>query len=291
MINQPKEKFAFGDHFVVDDAFAGGLSETLLGCEHVAVNEEGVSREDRFAEFQFVRAHEVTDFSGVFRLPHHDDAGHLGHGFDLKDAWHDGMAGEMALKIRLVDGDGFDPDGADIDDKFDNSIHHEEWITVREGPHDLIDVEHTALGREGRRRHGLELGLAFDEDGGEFGIGSMAGFDRDDVAAESAPGEGKVADEIENFVTNKFVRETQGFLAENTFSAGDDGIFQAAAFDEPFLHQRLDVFVKNKGPGPGDFLFVKFRGDLRAQVLGEPPFGTHLGARDAELGIGQDSED
>jgi hypothetical protein len=56
------------------------------------------------------RAHEQRGLSLHRGLAEHEDAGRLGHGLDLQHAGHDGIAGIVALKIRLVDGDVLDRD-------------------------------------------------------------------------------------------------------------------------------------------------------------------------------------
>ena len=87
----------------------------------------------------------------------------------------------------------------------------------------------------------------------EFGVGAVAGLDRDDVSANGAAEQREVADDIEDFVPDEFIWETQRLLAQDGIAAHDDGVLQAAALDQVFLHQRLDVLVINKGAGRRDF--------------------------------------
>jgi hypothetical protein len=42
----------------------------------------------------------------------------------------------------------------------------------------------------------------------------MARFDGDDVSAKGTPGQRQIADDIENFVTDKFIGKSQRFLAQ-----------------------------------------------------------------------------
>ena len=139
-VYQSEEQFALGHDFVVDDAFAGGLSQTLFGTKHFAMDEKGVPGKDRLPEFDTVGAHEVADFSGVFCLVHHDHAGHLGHGLHLKHARHHGMTGEVALKIWFVDRDGLHPHGL-LFPELNDAIHHQERVAVRQDAHDFVDIE------------------------------------------------------------------------------------------------------------------------------------------------------
>ena len=45
---------------------------------------------------------------------------------------------------------------------------------------------------------------------------------------------------------DEFVGKTQWFLAENRLAAHDNRIFEAAALDQIFVHERLDILVVNK---------------------------------------------
>lgn len=69
---------------------------------NLGVDKEGVSGDDGFAKFDLIGAKEVADFPLVIRHTHDEDGGRLGHGFELKDAWHDRVSGEMALKEFLI---------------------------------------------------------------------------------------------------------------------------------------------------------------------------------------------
>jgi len=55
--------------------------------------------------------------------------------------------------------------------------------------------------------------------------------DRDDVGLEADTGEDDVTDDIENFVADELVLETQGFLADDFITLKDDGRIQRAALD------------------------------------------------------------
>ena len=69
----------------------------------------------------------------------------------------------------------------------------------------------------------------------------------------------EIADDVENFVPNKFVGETQRFFAQDCVAAYYDRIFEAAALDQIFLHERLNIFVINKRPRRGDLPFENCR--------------------------------
>ena len=255
------------------------------------MDEEGVTRENGFAEFHFVRTHEVTNFSGVLGVKHHEDAGDLGHGFDLQHAGHDGVVGEVALEEGFVDGDRFDAGALGVALEGDDAVDHEERIPVGEDLHDLRGGEDALADREpGRRDHGHHFGVFLGNGHGELGVGSVAGAHGDDMAEQRASDQGEVADDIEDLVTDEFVRKTERLFAQHGVVADDNGIFEAAAADEAFLHERLDVFVVDEGAGGGDVVFVNLRGDFEAEVLRVVAVRTSLGAGDAELGVGQDDQ-
>ena len=71
----------------------------------------------------------------------------LSDGFDHEDAGHDGVVGEVALEVRLVDGDVLDGDDALPALDLDDTVDKEEGIAMRQEGHDFEDVH-----RGGRRR-------------------------------------------------------------------------------------------------------------------------------------------
>src|SRR6266478_6388300 len=89
------------------------------------------------------------------------------------------------------------------------------------------------------------------------------------MAANSATDERKVADNIENLMPDEFVLETQWLFAQDCLAAHDDRVLEAAALDQIFLNQRLDVFVVNKRPRRRDLALKKFRHDIGRQKLRE----------------------
>ena len=81
--------------------------------------------------------------------------------------------------------------------------------------------------------------------------------------------EREVADNVQNLVPHKFVRETQRFFAQDGLAAHHDRVFEAAALDQVFVHQRLDIFVVNKSPRRRDFAFEDCRRNFHRQKLRE----------------------
>ena len=163
---------------------------------------------------------------------------------------------------------------------------------MRQNVHDLIDVEPCfAGGKCARRQARQSLGVLPHERAGQLGIGSVAWFDCDDVAANAMPAKREVANDIEDFMADEFVVEPERFLAQDGVAADDDGIFEAATFDQIFFHQRLHVFVENKSPRGRDFAFVDGGRDFRGQKLGEAAARPDLGAGDAEFFIRQHDEE
>ena len=158
---------------------------------------------------------------------------------------------------------------------------------MRKDLHDLRGGENALADRElGRRDHGHHFGVLLGNGHGELGVGSVPGAHGDDMAEEGASDQGEVADDIENFVADEFVGEAERFFAQDGVVADDNGVFEAAAADEAFLHERLDVFVVDEGAGGGDVLFVGLGSDLEAEVLRVVAVGAGLGAGDAKLGVG-----
>src|SRR5207237_8519394 len=96
-----------------------------------------------------------------------------------------------------------------------------------------------------------------------------AGLDRDDVAANSLPEKREVADDIQDFVPDKFVREPERFLAQHGFAANHDRVLETAALDQVLVHEMADVLVKNEGARGCDLAFVNRGRDLGGKELGE----------------------
>src|SRR5438477_468767 len=119
----------------------------------------------------------------------------------------------------------------------------------------------------------------------------MAGFDRDDVAANPLPEEREVADDIEDFVPDEFVGKAQWFLAQDGFAADHDRVLEAAALDQVLVHEVSDVIVENESPRRRDFTFVDGGGDFGGKKLRELTVRSRLGARDSEFRVGQNNEE
>src|SRR5690242_9154915 len=66
---------------------------------------------------------------------------------------------------------------------------------------------------------------------GELAIGGVARLDRDHMAGEWFSNEREIADNIENFVADEFLRVTERFVREHCVVTNHDGIFEAAAAD------------------------------------------------------------
>ena len=76
----------------------------------------------------------------------------MGDGLDHEDAGHDGVVGEVALEVGLVDGDVLDGDDAFGAFDLEDAVDEEEGVAMGEDRHDLEDVE------RGGVRGGLWIG-------------------------------------------------------------------------------------------------------------------------------------
>ena len=139
-------------------------------------------------------------------------------------------------------------------------------------------------------RHRASLRLLAGDCPGQIRIRSVAGLYRDDMTSDAAPDQREIADDVENFVPDEFVGKTQWLLAQNRFAAHDDRIFEAAALDQIFLHERLNILVENKCPRRGDLAFENCGRDFRRQKLREPIVWSGLRAGDAKLVVRQQNE-
>src|SRR3954464_12980825 len=98
---------------------------------------------------------------------------------------------------------------------------------MREQLHDLGDVEAAFAGRKGvglESRGGARMFASKGAD--QFCVRAVSRFDRDDVTADSLTKQGEVANDIENFVADEFLREAQRFLAQHGIAPNDDRVLE-----------------------------------------------------------------
>src|SRR5215471_14613638 len=109
---------------------------------------------------------------------------------------------------------------------------------MRKNFHHLIHIE-SALTRRKNARHSQsrDTRMFTSKRPREIGICRMTGLHCDNMPAQARTEQREIAYDVQNLMANKFVRETQWFLAQNSFAADDDRILQAAAFDQVFLHE------------------------------------------------------
>src|SRR6266542_1397376 len=177
----------------------------------------------------------------------------------------------MSLKERLVNRDRFDPDTFGFALETDDPVDHQKRETMRQNLHYLVGVESTIPTRN-RAFHGkgAPACLLAGERASQVGIDSVTGFYRYHVASDAPPDERKIANNVENFVAHEFVGKTQWFLAQNGLAMHHNRIFEAAALDQIFLHERLNILVVNKGSRRGDLALENCRRDFHRQILREP---------------------
>src|SRR5258707_14348130 len=69
------------------------------------------------------------------------DTGHLRHRFDLHYSRHDWMTGEMALKKRLVNRDGFYGRNFVFTLEADHPVNHQKRVAVRKDRHHFASIQ------------------------------------------------------------------------------------------------------------------------------------------------------
>src|SRR5882724_1683047 len=177
----------------------------------------------------------------------------------------------MSLKERLVNRDRFDADTFGLALEADNPVDHQKRETMWQNLHYLVGVEPTFPTRNGARNgKSAPARLFAGQRAGQVGVDSMTGFYCYHVASNTPPDQCKISDNIENFVAHEFVCETQWLLAQNRLAADHNRVFEAAALDQIFFHERLNIFVENKGSRRGDLALENCRRDFRRQILREP---------------------
>lgn len=163
---------------------------------------------------------------------------------------------------------------------------------MRQDSEDVLDVQNGLGFREFNGwHHGPHGSVVFLKGFSGFSVGSVTGFDGDDMPVELAAREHEVADDVKCLVSCEFVVKTHGLLGHDFIAPYDDGIFKRAPFDESFVEEGFDVFVEGEGAGGSDFLFVNLRGDDGGEVLHEAAVLSDVGDRDAELFIWNDGNE
>ena len=157
------------DGGVADEFAVDGDAARHLDCPAAPVHDGDFDTElvagcDGAAEAGVLNAGEDHKLGvAVGDLGEEKSAAGLGDGFDHEDAGHDGVAGEVALKKLLVDGDVLDGDDALARLHLEDAVDKEEGVAVRQEGHDFEDV-HRPAGRGwllvgggvGRVGHGMD---------------------------------------------------------------------------------------------------------------------------------------
>jgi hypothetical protein len=121
----------FAGQLALDRGAAGDAPGARTERQHIHLDAQLVSRRDRPAEFGPLDAGENHQlFFPVGDLGQHDHPAGLGHRLHHQNAGHDGIAGEMALKERLVDGDIFDRHQPPGRLEFDDPVDEQKRVAV-----------------------------------------------------------------------------------------------------------------------------------------------------------------
>jgi hypothetical protein len=110
-----------------------GLHAPHAGLEgqHVHLDAQLIAGRDRAAELGLVDAGKDRQLLfAVGNLAHHDDGAGLGHRLDHQHAGHDGIAGKVALKKRLVEGYILDGYQALAALELDDSVNQQKRVAV-----------------------------------------------------------------------------------------------------------------------------------------------------------------
>ena len=135
------------DEFAVDCNGAAHLYSAAAPVEDGDFDAELVAGCDGAAETGVFDAGEDHELGvAVGDLAEEESAAGLGDGFDHEDAGHDGVVGEVALEVGLVDGDVFDGDDALLALHLDDAVDEEEGIAMGQEGHDVEDVHRVAGG-------------------------------------------------------------------------------------------------------------------------------------------------
>src|SRR4030095_4939386 len=206
-IEEREHQFGLRDDCVVHYAVALRFRHAIATrSRQLGVNENRVARKNRFAKFHLVRTHEIADTTRSLRQFEQKNTGHLRHRFYLHYSRHDWMTGEMPLKKRLVNRDGFYGRNFFFALQGDEPVNHQERVAVRKDLHHFASIQ-TGIAYWDRTRcaHRASPRLLASERARQFRIRSMSGLHRHHVTADTPTDEREIADNIEDFVPYEFV--------------------------------------------------------------------------------------
>jgi hypothetical protein len=89
------------------------------------------------------------------------------------------------------------------------------------------------------------------------------------MSLNRTPKQGKVANNIQDLVPNKFFGITQRFVRQNSVITNNHCILQAAAPYQPVVEQVFQLLVKTKCPGVSEFFFPRLRRKFHTVELRE----------------------
>ena len=130
----------------------------------------------------------------------------------------------------------------------------------------------------------------------EGGVHGVAGALGDDAAPDATAGEGEVADEVEDFVANELVGETEGAVENGAGMVGggagdDDGGVVGYAADEAHVAEHGFVFFEAEGAGGGDEVGVGAGLEVAAEGVVADGLGKVDGVVDGVAVAGIDADE
>ena len=234
-----------------------------------------VTREHRFAELGVVDAHEVDKlpFGIVYRTEKQNSAG-LGHRLDDENRRHDRMTGKVAHEEWFVERYVLDAHHAVLR-KLGDPVHQKERIAVRHDLHNKVDIYircAKCLVSQLESRAVFLLGI-FPKEPRQLDVGGVTRFESHNMALDRHPHQEKISDQVENFMSNEFVGETQFLVALDLVPLDHDGVVVASAFDQTHFPQAVDFFLEGERAGGGDLIDKRTVLQMESRVL-RPDQGT-----------------
>ena len=108
----------------------------------------------------------------------------------------------------------------------------------------------------------IMFAIALGEGLGQLRVRRVSRLDCDHVTQKSAPGKEEVTNDIENFMTDKFVLIPQRLFTHDRFTAYNDRVLQTSASNQAFVEKRFYILVKNKSPRPCNLPLINLRYDF-----------------------------
>src|SRR5579883_578982 len=257
-----KHELGRDDELIVDAPFCAHPADITLVLGQVHFHHEPVPGNDGAAKFAGVDPRQIRRLSRELARLEDDAASQLRERFDHVDAGQERVAGKMSREDGLGRGDVLVAQGPHAGLELDDAIDQQNRIAVRQNLRDLPDVEFHALPYfQSARRRGARPPQIRHRRAMEF----VSALNRHDFALRIRAEQCEVAEQVEHFVTDRFVGPAQ--ILHRPFGRKDQRVLERAAARQTPLDQGLHLVQISERSRARDLRAIEFGLDFRVEIL------------------------